>query len=164
MTTPTHILFGIVLAKISVDTGMIPATSQVIYPLSIIAANLPDFDVLYVPMSKNHRASVMHTPLYWAVTIAFCYIGTLLFSPYLLPYIHIVAIGVLSHLLLDTICMRSGIRWLYPFSPKFFDVLKPVKNMHLEDKKAFVKAYITHPVMIAESAVVVTLIFAFLKL
>ena len=142
---------------------MIPATSQVIYPLSIVAANLPDFDVLYVPMSKNHRASLMHTPLVWTSLIGFAYITTLFF-PAVLPYINILAIGVLSHFLFDTICMRSGIRWLYPFNNKFFDVLRPVTNMHLEDKKVFVKTYITHPVMIAESIIVCTLIFAFLKL
>jgi|GEM_PF-6093636 len=163
MTTLTHTLFGVVLAKISVDIGMIPATSQVIYPLSIIAANLPDFDVLYVPMSKNHRASIMHTPLLWVGIIGCCYIAGLVIRP-ILPYVHILAIGVISHLLLDTICMRSGIRWLYPFSTKFFDVLKPVKNMHLEDKRAFIKAYITHPVMLIESVVVGLLIFVYVKM
>ena len=52
MTTLTHTVFGLVLAKVSMDIGLFPVTSHVIYPMSIIAANLPDFDVLYVPMSK----------------------------------------------------------------------------------------------------------------
>lgn len=163
MTTLTHTLLGVVLAKISVDIGMIPMASQVIYPLGIIAANFPDFDVLYVPMSKNHRESLLHTPLFWLSLIGIAYAATVLY-PALLPYIHILTIGVLSHFLLDTIDMRSGIRWLYPFSTKFFNILHSVTDMHLENKKVFVKTYLTHPVMIAESAVVCSLIFAFLKL
>jgi len=163
MTTLTHTLLGVVLAKISVDTGMIPATSEVIYPLGIIAANLPDFDVLYVPMSKNHRESLLHTPLFWLAIIGIAYAAAALY-PAFLPYIHILALGVLSHFVLDTIDMRSGIRWLYPFNTKFFNILHSVKDMHLENKKEFLKTYLTHPVMIAESAVVCTLMFAFLKL
>lgn len=162
MTTLTHTLFGIVLAKISVDAGMIPATSSVLYPLSIIAANLPDFDVLYVPMSKNHRESLMHTPLFWFGIIGLLYAAGGIQHAFL-PYIHIVAIGIVSHFLLDTIDMRSGIRWLYPFNKKFFNVLHSVTNMHLEDKKVFVKTYITHPVMIAESIVLILCIIVWWK-
>ncbi|MFZ2024752.1 MAG: metal-dependent hydrolase [Microgenomates group bacterium] len=163
MTTFTHTVFGIVLAKISVDTGMIPAASQVIYPLSIIAANLPDFDVLYVPMSKNHRESLMHTPLFWLVVIGCLYVVATLY-PTILPYIHILTIGVVSHFLMDTACMRSGIRWLYPFNKKFFNVLHSVTDMHLENKKVFIKTYLTHPVMIAESAVLFVIALVYLKL
>ncbi len=163
MTTLTHTLFGIVLAKISVDTGMIPATSQVVYPLGIIAANLPDFDVLYTPMSKNHRESLLHTPLFWLAIISVSYIVGALY-PTILPYIHILTIGIVSHFLLDTIDMRSGIRWLYPLNKKFFNMLHSVTDMHLEDKKKFIKTYITHPVMRIESTVVGMLIFVYVKL
>ncbi len=163
MTTLTHTLFGIVLAKISVDTGMIPLASPMIYPIGVIAANLPDFDVLYIPMSKNHRESLLHTPLFW-----FCIIGAsyfiAAFYPAILPYIHILTVGVISHFLFDTIDMRSGIRWLYPFSTRFFNILHSVKDMHLEDKKVFIKTYITHPVMRIESAIICTLIFVYVKL
>ena len=163
MTTLTHTLLGVVLAKISVDTGMIPATSQLIYPFSIIAANAPDFDVLYTPLANNHRESLLHTPLFWLVIIGISYIVGA-FYPMILPYIHILTIGVVSHFLLDTACMRSGIRWFYPFNKKFFNVLHAVTDMHLEDKKIFIKTYMTHPVMLIESAIVCALIFVYVKL
>ncbi len=163
MTTPTHIVFGIVLAKISVDTGMIPATSSIVYPLSIIAANLPDFDVLYTPMSKNHRESLLHTPLFWFIIIGVSYIVGAL-QQTILPYIHILTIGIVSHFLMDTACMRSGIRWLYPFNKKFFNILHSVTDMHLENKKVFIKTYVRHPVMLIESIILCALIFVYVKL
>jgi len=163
MTTLTHTLFGIVLAKVSIDMGMIPATSSLIYPISIISANLPDFDVLYVPMSKNHRESLLHTPLFWLAIIGLCYAIAAVNHP-LLPYIHILTIGIVSHFLLDTIDMRSGIRWFYPFNKNFINVLHSVDDIQSDNLLRFIKTYVTHPVAVIESVVLFTCIIAYLKL
>lgn len=164
MTTLTHTLFGIVLAKASIDIGIVPQTSPIIYPLSIIGANLPDFDELYyIRRSQNHRESLLHTPLFWLCVIGILYGSSAFYHP-ALPYVHVLSISIVSHFIFDTIDMRSGIRWLYPFNKRFFNVLHAADNVNSKDIKKFIKLYATHPVAIIEGIVVFVIVLAFLKL
>ena len=163
MTTITHTLFGIVLAKISMDTGLVPYDPQLIYPFGIMVANAPDIDIFFVHFPKNHRASIAHVPLFWAVLILMCYLFALLLpSTMHIPYIHMLAVGIISHFLFDTFDMSHGIRWLFPFRSTYFDAVPPLKTRPTS-KSAFIKAYINHPVMIVESVVLLLVLIAFLK-
>jgi len=162
MTTLTHTIFGIVLAKVSMDTGLLPLSPHIVYPLSIGAANLPDIDVFFVAYPKNHRKSVLHTPFYYLLCFSILFSIAYRIAPYMLPYLILTTTGVISHFLFDTFDMSTGIAWFSPFNKTFFNALPRVFRP-LDSKRDFILSYLKHPVMIAEGVVTALSIIAFLK-
>ena len=89
----------------------------------LVASILPDLDLLWFYF-VDHRQHVHHTywthvPAFW-LTLAVCVslISVAVRRSSALPYIAAATLGVLVHLVLDTVA--GGIYWLYPFSPAEF--------------------------------------------
>lgn len=180
MTTPTHILVGTVIAKIAIKTGAVPGTEpSLIYLISILAANLPDFDAPFsvtlpaikgylkgmgLTLKKNHRTeSIFHYPIFWFLVF---YLASFLVRNSgdiaLVGYYHLTMINVVVHLFLDTFGVGNGICWLQPFSKRdfsFLPLLEETKNL-----KEIVLQYKTHVLLKYEAALwVVSAIFLLKK-
>ncbi|MFH0750121.1 MAG: metal-dependent hydrolase [Candidatus Gottesmanbacteria bacterium] len=163
MTTPTHILTGAVIAKLSMDFGLVPNIPGLIYPLGILTANIPDIDVLFIKFPNNHRASIFHVPLLWALTLTITYLAASFFDmPLLANSIIMAGISILSHFFLDSFDMSTGIAWFAPLDKTFFSILPRLPRPIT--KRAYIRAYLKHSVMIAEGVVVLSGIIAFWKL
>ena len=96
--------------------------------VGLIAAMLPDFDMLYFYLIDNrqhlHHGYVTHLPVFWAVPITIWAILSIFFkNKQSLLLSIIVGVNVFLHLFLDTFVGK--VRWLYPLTNMdfyFFDV------------------------------------------
>lgn len=96
--------------------------------VGLIAAMLPDFDMLYFYLIDNrqhlHHGYVTHLPVFWAVPISIWAILSVIFkNKQSLLLSIIVGLNVFLHLFLDTFVGK--VRWLHPLSNMdfyFFDV------------------------------------------
>ena len=96
--------------------------------VGLIAAMLPDFDMLYFYLIDNrqhlHHGYATHLPIFWAVPIAIWALLSVIFkNQKSLLLSLIVGVNVILHLFLDTFVGK--VRWLYPLSNMdfyFFDV------------------------------------------
>lgn len=95
---------------------------------SALAGVLPDFDNLHnlKALLKNffhqsmeeHRGYFSHSPFFWLLFFIVLYFiapGKIVF---------VLAVGVFSHLFMDSIEEINGIRWLAPYSQRFLSFLK----------------------------------------
>jgi len=165
MTTPTHTLIGIALANFGMEKGFLPYAPNIIYPISIIAANAPDFDILFtgIGVKKNHRLGFFHFPSTWALLLIIAYlILDLTGNNELLPIFALVGTGIFSHFVMDTFDAHVGILWFAPFSKKAYNFFR--KNAVLPKTiKEFIIEYIRHPVMLAEITVWLIVFWFWLK-
>ncbi len=76
----------------------------------VIGSILPDIDFFLLDRKHFHRKCLIHTPIFWLFMIA-----VLSLTPLAIVGLF-TAIGVFSHLILDT--FDWGIMWLYPFDKK----------------------------------------------
>lgn len=94
--------------------------------LGLLAATLPDFDLLYFHLvdhrGHNHHSYWTHLPLFWLVLLLPVYaLATARRRPALRWACGILFCNVLLHCVLDSIA--SGIQWLYPLSRQYFALL-----------------------------------------
>lgn len=163
MSTPTHMLFGFTLATLATKTGLAPESYHYIYPVCMLAANAPDFDIFLVRMKKNHRFSKLHFPMLWAAGLGCAdLIVRATGNSHLLPYLLLVAIAALSHFILDTFDAYTGILWFAPVYKKAYCFLRRSTAIPITIKD-HVRSYIRHPVMIAETAVWLICLYVVLK-
>lgn len=91
----------------------------------------PDLDMFYAfwkekgfhqtALNFNHRQFISHTPIVW---LGFGLLTMLVGGTQFWHYIGLMVwLGAWSHFLLDS--TDYGIRWLYPFSAKFFSLTSP---------------------------------------
>jgi len=100
--------------------GIFPGRLLLIGSLSSI---VPDLDMAYfyfIDQGKHlHHNYWTHLPVFWT-GLAVLVLTIVIARGHcaLLPYGLTILIGILSHLLLDTI--TGGIRWFYPYSNRYF--------------------------------------------
>lgn len=151
MTTITHICTGYLISRYAYSLGLIsPDMFPTITTVSILAANGPDFDVIFSTLKKNlnHRESPLHTPFYWFITLIITYIISLITNNAMLAtYIFIIGINVLIHFFMDSVAIGYGIRWLGPFIQKEYGIIfgKPSKTV-----RDFMKDFFRYPIVVAE--------------
>lgn len=129
MLPPGHIAAGYLLVKsiITANQPLLNADEQVwLAILGGFFGFAPDLDMFYgfikergfyqTGIKFNHREFITHTPIIWlGLSIIIALVGHTLFWYYAALAI---LIGSFSHLILDSTFF--GIRWLYPFSNKFY--------------------------------------------
>ncbi len=134
MLPPGHIAAGYLVAKAFIHFVQ-PAISQTQMRWLIVAgmffAFAPDLDMFYgfwkmkafrhTNDTFNHRTFITHTPLPWLVAgVMVMLIGQTIFWR---CFGALIWLGSWSHFLFDS--SDTGIRWLYPFSQKFYALKNP---------------------------------------
>lgn len=111
------------------DTASLgPGNTKLYMVVGLIAAMLPDFDMVYFYLIDNrqhlHHGYVTHLPFFWAIPVILWALISLIFkNKKSLLFAAIVGVNVFLHLFLDTFVGK--VRWLYPLSNMdfyFFDV------------------------------------------
>lgn len=160
MLPPGHAAAGFLLAHAAIQLSGVQYSQTYTNDLLLLGAFsgfAPDLDMFWAfakakgfsfgKKDVNHRGSVLHTPLFW--------IGLGLFVGLAAPGTFgilagfIIAIGALSHLFLDS--FKMGIRWLWPFSNKYYAFLYAGEHEHYQSKTpgffnfwiGFLKTYAT---------------------
>lgn len=110
---PLDIGVGILLALGLHEIGGVPLTPLFVL-VGIGAALFPDIDLITALFGKWRHREVTHYPLLYIPCIA---IGYFLFPA---PYVTLVALGILAHLIHDTVGIGWGVTWLGPFSSRRF--------------------------------------------
>lgn len=123
---------------------------SIIFVAAILASVLPDIDMLFTPFLKHHQ-TITHMPLFWVILSAAIITSSIWKRSTLTKSIGWgIAIGSLSHMVLDTIGLTLGIAWLAPFSWQeySFFTLQP----HLANNN-YLKNYLTSGVFLVESII-----------
>lgn len=155
MSTPTHIIVGAVIAKYAISTGFLPDVSSVVYPLSIISANLPDIDSIVIHYPKDHRNYPCHYPFYWALAWMVVFFTSILTGQQqYLHMIELIGINVFLHFFLDSWNIRTGIFWLMPWKKKEFNFLKRLP--YEKTLKAVLRQYLLHPYILLELGILIS--------
>jgi len=157
MTTPTHLLLGLVIGKISILAG-IHADPQVVYTLGAVSALIPDIDIVYYGLGVNHHQSLLHKPFVWFTGLLFVALYFIIMhETILLSYVIIFSLGVLSHFLLDMGNYTEGVRWLWPISRKSFHLF-PLAKQAKQWKKRFT-IFTHHPAFLFEGTILISSLF-----
>ncbi len=113
---PLDIGMGILLALgVSEALGIPPTLLMVVF--GIAAALLPDIDIVTAAFGRWRHREVTHYPLLYIPVFA---LGFFFLS---FPLALLLMLGVLAHLIHDTIGTGWGIAWLWPFTPRRFLIL-----------------------------------------
>ncbi len=143
MSTPIHIIVGTTIASILTPSSATPLEAQRLVWFSILTANLPDLDMIYMgPKRKNHRLfSIFHFPLFWMAVSPIMILGMYFFHiprEYMLSFIF----GLISHFILD-MCDPSGAISLFaPFSNRQYSWIQNI--FQATTIKEFVYKYFQH--------------------
>jgi hypothetical protein len=120
--------------------------------MAAVAANGPDFDTLYYRKLFGHRGSPFHVPFNWFLPLGLIgLISIVLQNRLALAFTGLFAAAVLSHFIMDSmICVDYGIRWLAPYSQKYFGIiLSKTKGNNLT---AYVRNNVRYPVLLLDVA------------
>lgn len=87
---------------------------------------MPDFDLAYFYLidnrAHNHHSYWTHTPVYWLLIYCIGLAVAFAIDSYrLLSTVSAVFMGIILHLLLDTV--TGGIRWQFPFSNHYYALI-----------------------------------------
>ena|SRR3989344_8724673 len=129
-----HIAAGYLLAKsiLAINQPSFDPNEQALLGLiGGFSGFAPDLDMFYAFIKErgfhqtglkfNHREFITHTPIFWLViSTVVALVGRDFFWRYIAVAIFV---GSWSHLILDSTFV--GIRWLYPFSKKFYALKNP---------------------------------------
>ena len=127
-----HLPAGYISTKYFINkaesNGLLSGNLKLYMIVGLIAAMLPDFDMIYFYLIDNrqhlHHGYVTHLPVFWAIPIGmWVLLSTILKNKKSLLMSAIVGVNVFLHLFLDTFVGK--VRWLYPLSSMdiyFFDV------------------------------------------
>ncbi len=127
-----HLAAGYLLSQAVSKTAGLPSEQTLSLTLAgTFFAFAPDLDFFYAfakersftikGTSTNHRDYWTHRPLLWLAASAL--ILALADSTYWRWFAIMIWVGTWSHFLLDS--FRTGVRWLWPFVPRFFALKDP---------------------------------------
>lgn len=141
MVLPGHLGGGFLIAKAILSffhSTLSNTQSGVLIVIGTLAGELPDIDLIRYyfeqkkkhPQIEHHRLYITHAPLFWLfVCIVISCIGYLLSSIFIIALGLLILFGTWAHFLLDSI--DFGVMWLWPFSDKFYAIIK--KNTEREN-------------------------------
>lgn len=144
MTGSTHLMAGVVCGAVLSLNMPTPAAKGVVIASAVIGSLFPDIDhpnskishkipILpkIISLACGHRG-IIHSPiLYLPLLLVFVLVQNNLIRLGVLGFL----VGVLSHLVLDTL-NPTGIPWLYPLTKKKFHLLS-IKTGALGEKCFF---------------------------
>lgn len=118
MSTPTHILMGIALARTAQGAGGVIDPSFPVYTAAIIASLIPDIDIFYYGITPIHdQKSLLHKPIFWTgILFLACILKPVIVLPFSYFDIAFIGIAIFLHFVFDTGNYAAGIQWLWPFS------------------------------------------------
>ena len=122
------------------DADILPATLRVGWdPLGRVAS--------------EHRASFLHTPLFAVaaglVTLALPFRNRWLWAT-------VAFAAVMTHLLLDSLSIGSGVMWLHPWSDTFYGINLANNYYGADWGDQWLRRYLLHPLFLIEVALVAT--------
>ena len=128
----------------------------------IVAGVVSDLDILpfmvrfglsaFGDRFGEHRATFLHTP----VCALMLGLAPLLFRirPRR-PWMIAGAVGVLTHLLLDSLTIGLGVMWLYPFSHDFYGLNIATRRYRQVWGDEWLFHYVQHPLFLIELAIII---------
>jgi hypothetical protein len=146
MLPPGHIAAGFIVAKsllVFTQAGFDQSQTNTLLFLGAFFSFAPDLDMFYafvktrsftIPGTQiNHRAYLTHSPLLWLALGLSIYFFS---SDPLIQYTGLLLwLGSWSHFVLDS--LKVGVRWLYPFSKKFYALEGPGNQENTPQKSFF---------------------------
>jgi hypothetical protein len=180
MLPPGHFAAGYLVAEAVIHIAQpnltTSQTTQFLF-LGGFFGFVPDLDMFYaffkagsftVPGNKiNHRKYFPHTPILWLIAGLAIYF--LVESPFLKYTGLLVWLGAWSHFVLDS--FKVGIRWLYPFTSRFFALENPGEKETNNTKgffkhwMSFIKYYATsaQPTFYLELVIIATALIVYFR-
>lgn len=128
------------------DRALSDRERRMVYLTGIAAGILPDLDGVFLPI-REHRASPLHTPIFWLAICAAIMVMALIFRrrrAVLVSLAIVVLVGTWLHLLLDAIFV--GVRLFVPLSDDYFRFRGPISWRY----DNWVINYILHPIFLTE--------------
>lgn len=127
MTTASHIATGFVIGITYTKLTNNVIDDSTLILISLLSSILPDINVIWHKPLLKHHQSFTHYPIFWFILLLPITIYNTFISIVPNEIIHIVILNIITHHVLDTFALRSGIHWLYPFSSKEFSITKIMK-------------------------------------
>lgn len=132
------------------------AQTNALLILGTLAGELPDIDLIYFYFARkhpkpgtteNHRDYITHTPLFWLLASAIIFAGGFIFGTIsnssAVKFIEFAALFILAgtwcHLIFDSI--EYGVRWLYPFSRRYYCLKKSAPEKRVEGRLGTARHY-----------------------
>jgi inner membrane protein len=127
----THSLVGATLAELALPAGATPAQRRTFFVTGIIAANLPDADLLYTGITPEPLGYLLHHRGHTHTVLGLVVQGLLVGAVFLLPVLRqrvgelrrrleaLVAVALASHLLLDS-WNSYGVHPFWPFDSRWY--------------------------------------------
>lgn len=134
------------VAKPLWDRDLSGRERQVVYVTGIAAGIFPDLDGLFLPI-REHRASLLHTPIFWLGLCAAIMVLALIFRQrraFLASLAIVLLMGAWLHLLLDALFV--GVRLFAPLSDEYFRFRGPISWRY----DNWVVNYVLHPIFLTE--------------
>lgn len=164
MLLPGHVggsyLVAAACARLMPGRGDGPRTVTAALALFALGAGLlPDADILaavlrvgWDPLGRvasEHRASLLHTPLF-GIAVGVTTLALPLRDRWLWATVGCTA--VMAHLVLDSVTIGSGVMWLHPWSDTFYG-LNLANNRYGKDwGDQWLSRYVVHPLFLIEVA------------
>lgn len=152
MVLPGHIGGGYIAARLVLfltHASFSPVQTTILLIIGTLSGEGPDLDVIFFHIirlvkksdkKENHRAYITHTPIFWlTLSLAVVIMGYLCGSAFTVTTGWMILAGSWSHLILDSI--EYGIRWLWPFSPKRFQLWEEVPHRLMTDDESAIAYY-----------------------
>jgi membrane-bound metal-dependent hydrolase YbcI (DUF457 family) len=105
----------------------------------------------------EHRETILHTP--WFALVGLLALFVRVEQRQLWATIGVAV--VLSHLILDSLVIGPGIRWLYPFSDQFYGVNAVARWAGVDWGDRWLTGYLSHPLFLIELALMAAALVAY---
>ncbi len=131
MENLTHSLVGAALAELALPAAATPLQRRVFFVAGIVAANLPDADLLYTRISPAPLGYLLHHRGHTHTVVGVLALALLMGAPLLLPWIRrrvgslgprlwaLVGVSLLSHLVLDS-WNSYGVHPFWPIDARWY--------------------------------------------
>jgi hypothetical protein len=136
MVLPGHLAAGYLITKGLLDLApgvFSPTQTTVLLIIGTLFGDGPDIDLIWFYFAnkywhkdkKSHRDYFTHKPIVWlSLSIAVFLVGLAVSSTIVQFLALVILASSCGHFIIDTI--EGGVRWLWPFSSKKFELIKIV--------------------------------------
>lgn len=147
------------IGHIALTSGFIATSNPAaVIATGILAANLPDFDMPFFSLRKNHRLySPAHQPFWWIVLITAAMPVVRIIHPSYLPYVILGITGLITHFVMDCYDSTAGIKLFAPFSPRVYSFFR-TKNEDLRTVRDITLNFFRHNLAMESAVIAVSVI------